>query len=312
MKLHRRMARVVADEGFAGVWRQVRFKAHRVAGNSDKKYRRKVIDEYDNSVRNFERRVVDVDFPGLDRFYWYHTIDLGDGIITPGVFDLRNELGHYNFPNDMSGMHVLDVGSATGFFAFEFEKRGASVTSVELPSIADWDMPPGADRDLTLQELMNFHQASSVEELHYLHLDGPFRFCHERLHSKVTRVYSTIYDLYRDRLNLRQFDLVFLGDMLLHVFSPLSALSAIAPLCRERLIVSQIIPDLDEERPLMLYTGGDSRSGDNRSWWLPNRTCFSQMLKRLGFQTVDFPGKFQGVSRSAGSIISRTIIHATK
>ena len=64
-----------------------------------------------------------MDFRGLNRFFWYHTVDLGDGIITPGVYDYRKELEHFHFPDVMSGMRVLDVGSATGFFAFEFEKR---------------------------------------------------------------------------------------------------------------------------------------------------------------------------------------------
>jgi tRNA (mo5U34)-methyltransferase len=72
---------------------------------------------------------------------------LGDGLVTPGDFDYRPSLPLFQFPEDMRGMTVLDVGSATGFFAFEFEKRGASVILVELPSIADWDMPGGEDRE---------------------------------------------------------------------------------------------------------------------------------------------------------------------
>jgi len=85
-------------------------------------------------------------------------------------------------------MHVLDIGSATGFFSFEFEKRGATVTSVELPTIADWDMPSGKEK--TLRELMEVHKAKSVEDLHYLHLDGPFLFCRKMLNSNVNRCYS--------------------------------------------------------------------------------------------------------------------------
>jgi len=46
------------------------------------------------------------------------------------------ELGPgFPFARGMRGMRVLDVGSATGLLAFEFEKRGASVVSVELPSL---------------------------------------------------------------------------------------------------------------------------------------------------------------------------------
>jgi hypothetical protein len=84
----------------------------------------------------------------LSKYYWCHTIDLGDGLVTPGDYDYRSSLPLFQFPEDMRGMTVLDVGSATGFFAFEFEKREAVVTSVELPSIADWDMPAGENAAL--------------------------------------------------------------------------------------------------------------------------------------------------------------------
>jgi len=50
-------------------------------------------------------------------------------------------------------MTVLDVGSATGFFAFEFERRGARVISVELPSLRDLDRFPGQDVDSSLRKI---------------------------------------------------------------------------------------------------------------------------------------------------------------
>jgi hypothetical protein len=47
---------------------------------------------------------------------WYHRIDLGDGLVTPGtrnqglVFDLYREL----LPSDLSGLTVLDLGANAG------------------------------------------------------------------------------------------------------------------------------------------------------------------------------------------------------
>jgi hypothetical protein len=99
----------------------------------------------------------------------------------------------------------LDIGSATGFFSFEFAKRGANVTSVELPSIADWDMLPGEDKE-HLKGLMAKHQVSTVEEVQYLHLDGPFEFCRKVLNSKVRRCHSTIYNLSPEKLGKDAFD----------------------------------------------------------------------------------------------------------
>jgi len=65
--------------------------------------------------------------------YWFHRMDLGDGIVTPGWSDPAAEkMPHFGLPNDMRGMRVLDVGCAEGFFSFEAERRGAaSVVAVD-------------------------------------------------------------------------------------------------------------------------------------------------------------------------------------
>jgi tRNA (mo5U34)-methyltransferase len=77
------------------------------------------------------------------RITWYHTIDLGNGLVTPGQYDHRELLKHYGLPDDLAGKTVLDVGPASGFFAIEFEKRGAArVATVELPRWSDHDGSP--------------------------------------------------------------------------------------------------------------------------------------------------------------------------
>lgn len=66
---------------------------------------------------------------------WYHRIDLGDGVETPGHFRMSDYLGAYHLPERLDGMRVLDVGASTGFFAYEFERRGAAeVVAIELPT----------------------------------------------------------------------------------------------------------------------------------------------------------------------------------
>src|SRR5689334_19498989 len=76
---------------------------------------------------------------------WYHRIPLGDGIETPGHFRMQ----HYHFPERLDGKRVLDVGASTGFFAYEFERRGAAeVVAIELPSWTDHDWTPRQLREL--------------------------------------------------------------------------------------------------------------------------------------------------------------------
>jgi len=173
-------------------------------------------------------------------------------------------------------------------------------------------MPLGEDRERTLTELMAYHQVSTIEEVHNLHLDAPFEFCRKALNSKIRRYHSTIYDLSAQKLGVDAFDLIFVGDVLLHTFSPLRALVSIAPLCRGTLIISSDLANEGYGQPIMRYIGGEERSRDNRSWWIPNRSCLEKMLKRLGFKNVAVVGHHTGVRKPEGYVYDRTIIHATK
>ena len=260
-------------------------------------------------------------------YYWYHTVDLGDGLVTPGLFDYRAKIDKFCFPDDMTGMSVLDIGSATGFFSFEFEKRGANVISVEVPSLAEVDRFPYQDPSRTAPKIAAmatghsshsnedfetvFNQASPEDFYHYV-LDGPFKFCHEVLGSQVQRRYSSIYDVGAANLGTERFDLVFVGDLLLHTMHPLNALAAVAPLCDCRLVISQHLPTNLGSRPAVLYVGGDDPDHDHATWWYPNLACFEQILKKLGFRDVAVVGHNTGVSRPGGIPYDRPILHASR
>ena len=57
---------------------------------------------------------------------WWHTIDLGHGVVTPGVDPSAARLPQIRFPIDLTNKTVLDIGAWDGFFSFEAERRGAS------------------------------------------------------------------------------------------------------------------------------------------------------------------------------------------
>jgi tRNA (mo5U34)-methyltransferase len=280
--------------------------------------------EYLEQTRTFAARARELGLPDLSRYYWYHTIDLGDGLVTPGLYDYRETLAAFPFPQDMSGMTVLDVGSATGFFAFEFERRGARVVSTELPSLRDLDRFPGQSVENSLRkiermifpdglDLESQRRSDSERELYRCLLDGPFQFCKERLHSKVERCYSTIYDLSAESLGMPEgFDLVFVGDVLVHTLYPLKALAALAPLCRGTLVFAQMLPEGPQEPPAMMYVGGGDPDEDHISWWLPNQSCLMQMLSKLGFPHVEQTGWHAGVLRPGDHPFRRAILRARK
>src|SRR3954447_21262848 len=76
-----------------------------------------------------------------DGYPWYHTLELGDGAVTKGMFDHRPHMHHYPIPADLTGKRCLDVATMDGYWAFEMERRGAaSVTALDLedPEALDW------------------------------------------------------------------------------------------------------------------------------------------------------------------------------
>lgn len=272
----------------------------------------------------FAARSRELGLADTSRFYWYHTIDLGDGLVTPGLYDFRATIDSFQFPNEMDGMTVLDVGSATGYFAFEFERRGARVVSTELPSLHDLDRFPGQSVENSLRKiermifpdglnLESMRRGDSERELYRCLLDGPFQFCRERLGSKVERCYSTVYGLNTANTGATEgFDLIFLGDVLVHTLNPLKALAALAPLCRGQLVLAQMLPDGPQEPPAMIYVGGGNPDEDHISWWLPNRSCLHQMLTKLGFRAVNDVGWHEGVLHPGGYRFQRAILRASK
>ena len=273
------------------------------------------------ATNDFNRCVAELGLGDVSGYYWYHTIDLPHGLVTPGLYDIREAMAEFPFPADMRGMHVLDVGSATGFFAFEFEKRGAQVVSVELDSLDSLDRFPGQSIEQILEQIERmivadsviegFTRAYSAEQLYFYLLKGPFSFCAKLLGSRVRRCYSTIYNLTPANTGRSRFDLVFLGDVLLHTINPLEALAAVAPL-GETLVLTQNIPGSPADQPAMLWVGGDDPARDEVSWWWPNRACFDQLLKKLGFRRVVEAGRNRGAMRPTGYKYDRPILLATR
>ena len=294
---------------------------------SDPRAQQSVAD-YHHLVTAFKSRVAALGHTSeIENFCWYHTIELPGGLVTPGSYDYRTVLPNFGFPADMSGMRVLDIGSATGFFAFEFERRGAMVTSVDVPSMAAWDVFPGETPAQTLAKqergmpnhiaLTDTQRAAyfgegGLDRIQHLIVDGPFTFCHRLLGSKVQRHYSRIYELSPAVLSQDGYDLVFVGDVLLHTINPLGALAAAAALCRGTLVIAQALPGPDDAAPSMLYVGGEVPGYDDITWWLPNLRCMEQMLRKLGFREVRVTGRNIGYLRPGGVRYDRTILHATR
>src|SRR5262249_40415152 len=124
-------------------------------------------------------------------------------------------------------------------------------------------------------------------------------------------------ELTAEKLGFKQFDLIYLGDVVGHLFSPLKALDVLAGLCRKMLVVTiPYNPNLPRvpgnPHPSMLFQGYRLVQLDSRSWWVPNFTCMEHMLKRIGFAQVTSGGRFSEIVRNIGLPLHREIVCATR
>lgn len=258
---------------------------------------------------------------GVNRgLYWYHTIDLGNDIITPGVFDFRRHLGAYCFPDRMQGQTVLDVGAANGFFSFEFIRRGALVTATELPSLQELDRFPGQITTDLIYKAEKYSTAYTFQKpenlstdlLYDLMLREPFDFCSRVLGLYPDRKFVSICNFSTQKLGRDFFDWVFLGDVLLHTIDPLKSLASAAKMCSGTLVIAQHLFETNDHQPILLFTGGEDPKDDFSVWWKPNFEWFRQVLKKLGFRTVKIMGNFSDEFIPNGHSENKTIIHAKR
>jgi tRNA (mo5U34)-methyltransferase len=227
---------------------------------------------------------------------WYHTIDLGQGVVTPGYYDHTPILEHYRLPERLDGMRVLDVACFDGFWSFEFERRGAAeVVAIDLETASELDLPWRVRRDMDAEGLAR-------------RFGGGFEIASRALGSKVRRVHCNVYDLNPDQLGT--FDLVHCGDLLLHLRDPMGALMRIRAMTHGSALISDVIyPDLDRHDglPIVQFNGGD---GEN-IWWRLGANALSAMIYKAGFDAVVEESRFRYGARGQPHALWHAVYRAT-
>jgi tRNA (mo5U34)-methyltransferase len=210
----------------------------------------------------------------VEKYGWYHTLDLGNGVVTKGMFDHRGKEDRYMIPKDLSGMRCLDIGTMDGFWAFEMERRGAAeVVAVDLEDPAARDSPaPLRDRTVKTMDL-----------------EKPIRFglAAEALGSKVRRELRSVYDVGPD---LGEFDLVFCGDLLVHIKDPVTAVERMRSVSRGSAIVCNPIKKFRfmDSKPLAELDGVDVFQ-----WWVTNLEGLKRIVLSAGIARVEAAPTFE-------------------
>jgi tRNA (mo5U34)-methyltransferase len=197
----------------------------------------------------------------VEALRWYHTIDLGHGIVTRGVDNTPERLARLQLPEDLSGRSVLDIGAWDGFFSFEAERRRAARV-VASDSYAwhglGWDTGQGK---------------------------AGFELARTALQSRVEDVDLDVMSLSPERVG--SFDVVLFLGVLYHLPNPLLALERVALVTRDLLILETVVDMVGVRRPAAAFYPDRELNGDPTNWWGPNHAAVIGMLRSVGFTGVD-------------------------
>jgi len=189
--------------------------------------------------------------------FWWHSIDLGQGVVTPGLDRSAERLRRLGMPATLAGKAVLDIGAWDGFYSFEAERRGAGrVVAMDL-----WDT----------------NQAGST--------DAGFLLAREALGSRVEQVRLSIGELSPERPG-GVFDVVMALGVLYHLRDPLGALERLRSVTGELLILDTETDLLHLRRPAWGFYPGDELRGDPTNWFAPNLAALRGALRAVGFSEV--------------------------
>ena len=277
----------------------------------------------------------------VEAFYWYHTIPFGNGLKSRGTVDHAEVFGKYGFPS-VEGRSVLDVGTGDGYFAFAFERLGASrVVAVDVDRWCDnpaFDFPnrtrgrrlrkyrPFAGQEAGFQARDQIAQELGFDR------PNPFYLARLLLQSNVEFQYVSVYDL--PSLHA-QFDVVFIGTVTTHLQDLPAAFEAVRQVTRGQAVIAcadlldfgtltgwrwmlfQMIRVLrmagrlndhvaiSREAPVALYA-----ANDGGPIWRPSVLCIREMLLSAGFRDVDVYARFVLKNLKHGTPMNHVVFHA--
>jgi len=188
---------------------------------------------------------------------WWHTIDLGRGLVTPGADPTAARLTIIQMPETLTNKTVLDVGAWDGFFSFEAERRGARrvlATDSFCWGRGGWGNKAG------------------------------FELARRILGSRVDDKDIDPLDLSPDTVG--EFDVVLFLGVLYHMKHPLLALERVASVTREQLILQTQVDLLGVTRPAIAFYEGSECNNDPTNWCGPNPAAVCAMLRTVGFTDI--------------------------
>lgn len=205
---------------------------------------------------------------------FYHCIELPDGEVIHGPWDLRGREAAYLGNVELAGRRVLECGPSSGYLTFWMEKQGAEVVGFDAGFETSVDLLPVPRDDTRKLHLDHFRMTYQFQHSWW--------YLHRRLASGAKKVYGNIYNMPDD---IGTFDVATFGALLVHLRSPIQALEQAARRTTSTIIVTDV------------WTGGSDTLHENIMrpfpagegsrwvlWWELSAGAVVAMLGILGFR----------------------------
>jgi tRNA (mo5U34)-methyltransferase len=196
----------------------------------------------------------------IDALTWFHQLDFGNGLLSPGRIK-RSKIARMSniiFDMPVGGKSVLDIGCWDGAYSVEALRRGAA-------------------RVLATDHFV-WHQGVSGRK--------PFDLVHKHIAPALEARDIDVPDL--SVASVGQFDIVLFCGVFYHLRNPFEALERIAAIATECLVLETHLIWFPWWKPYMRFWPGRELSNDPTNWWSPNRVCVEAMLRDVGFKRITF------------------------
>jgi tRNA (mo5U34)-methyltransferase len=227
----------------------------------------------------------------ISRRKWYHRMDLGNGVGTPGFEwdSLWDNTRQARTTIDYTNKAVLDLGSWDGMWAFEAEMLGAALV-VATDCMNTWQIPwhHGMNNLILVREAL-FSQVVPLWNV------SPY-VLRERLDNM----------LYSHPLLKDGFDVVQHLGLLYHLRDPLLSLAQSRSVMKDggTLLLETAVHHAEDSVTMRFNFGpGAFYKDDFSTWWAPTLPCLREMLRMSFFEmdegSVAFYGATEPVCRAA-------------
>ena len=222
-----------------------------------------------------------------DELVWFHTIDLGDGVVTKGLG--KHWYGPDVFPT-FTGRSVLDIGAWDGYYSFLAERNGASRV-VAMDHYA-WGVDMGI-RGAYWQECAQKRSGAGSHagsngflELRFAR-SARIQLPRAVLDSHVEPVLADF--MTTDPATVGLFDIVLCLGVLYHMEEPLTCLRRVRALTKEVAVIETEalhLHDMDDVCVLQFFAG-DALRADFGNWFAPTIEGLHAMCRAAGFSRVE-------------------------